>query len=237
MSDFSSKLPVWYQLSMMLRDDILNGLLAPGSQIDPEVQLAAKHGISVMPVRQALRSLEAEGLISRQRGRGTFVTEHHRTLPGVTSLEALYSKEFTKAAKILKRGIAAVPAVFADRFPDCNELCFIQRLLFQNGQPCSYGTLYFLPEFETRITSKLLRHYPLYRVMEEQCGVRILRSNFEAKASAAMPVVADHLGIDHFSPILNLTCVSYDDSNRCVGGFQMSYVSDLYVFSFETAHV
>src|SRR3972149_11837490 len=78
-SMFSRKLPLWYQLSQILRSEILGGQLAPASQIAPEVQLAKRYGVSVITVRQALKSLEADGLISRHRGRGTFVSPTLRT--------------------------------------------------------------------------------------------------------------------------------------------------------------
>jgi GntR family transcriptional regulator len=235
-TDFSTKVPVWYQLAMMLRSEILKGALAPGSRIDPEVQLAARHGVSVMPVRQALRTLEAEGLVTRQRGRGTFVSDHRRPMPGSTTLESLYSREFDKPAQILERGTIAVPASIRAPFEKQRELLFVRRLAFHQTRPWSYGVLYFLTQFGRQITTKRLERYPLYRVMEEHCQVRIRRSQFDARASAATPVVADHLMIESFSPVLNLTAISYDYDDRAVGAFELSFIGDPYVFSFETLH-
>ena len=82
-SVFNRNLPLWYQLSQMLRSEILGGQLAAGDRVPPEVELARRHGVSVVTVRQALRALDEEGLILRQRGRGTFVTpgpHHHKEL-------------------------------------------------------------------------------------------------------------------------------------------------------------
>ncbi len=56
-----------------LRADILNGVLAQGLQIRQEA-LAEQFGVSRVPVREALRQLEAEGLITSQLHKGAFVS-------------------------------------------------------------------------------------------------------------------------------------------------------------------
>lgn len=55
-----------------LRERILDGELAPGMQVRQEL-LADQFGVSRVPVREALRQLEAEGLIQSELHRGAFV--------------------------------------------------------------------------------------------------------------------------------------------------------------------
>jgi DNA-binding GntR family transcriptional regulator len=57
-----------------LREAILAGELAPGTQLR-EVHIAAELGVSRAPLREALRSLEEEGLVVRHPYRGAFVAE------------------------------------------------------------------------------------------------------------------------------------------------------------------
>lgn len=57
-----------------LRDDIILNLLKPGDRI-VETEIAKKFGISQVPVREALRGLEEEGLIRTVKYKGAFVTE------------------------------------------------------------------------------------------------------------------------------------------------------------------
>lgn len=237
MNGFSSKLPIWYQLSQALRTEILTGKLQPGQRIDAEVRLAKRHGISVLPVRQALRALEEERLIVRRRGSGTYVSEtvrpaHHAT----TSLEALYSREFTRPAKILERGEADTPPQFAHHFPGVERLGFVRRLAYRDDAPWSYGVLYFPPAFIGKMTDAHLVRYPTYRLLRELYGLELARSHFEAKAVAAGGEVAAHLDIDPFSPALALSCVTFDPNDVAVGAFEMTFPSDPFVFSFDTPH-
>jgi CheY-like chemotaxis protein len=60
-----------------LRARITGGELEPGSQLPPHLRLANEYGVAPMTVREALRKLEDDGLVSRQHGRGTFVRANH----------------------------------------------------------------------------------------------------------------------------------------------------------------
>lgn len=237
MSEFSSKLPKWYQLSQTLRSDIVTGRMKPGERIDAEVRLAERHGISVVPVRQALRALEQEGLIVRHRGSGTFVSESlHSGGQAATSLEALYSREFSRPAAILDRGTVAVPPQFREYFPETDELAFVRRLAYRDEKPWSFGLLYFAPAYAGKLTTSLLKRYPTYRLLRELYGLELVRSHFEAKAIAAGNEAADFLQVDPFSPALSLSCVTFDRRDLAVGAFEMVFPSDPFIFSFDTSH-
>lgn len=57
----------------VLRDDILSGRLPEGSRLT-EAYVMERTGVSRTPVREGLRRLEAEGLVTNHRHRGAFVT-------------------------------------------------------------------------------------------------------------------------------------------------------------------
>ncbi len=56
----------------MLEKEIVEGNLAAGERVS-EHELAGRLGVSRTPIREAMRVLEGQGLIVRQRGKGTFV--------------------------------------------------------------------------------------------------------------------------------------------------------------------
>lgn len=73
--DRNSPVPAYYQLKQLLKDQIQNGELPPGDKIPTEEVLCERYNLSRTPVRQALKELVVEGLLTRTAGRGTFVTQ------------------------------------------------------------------------------------------------------------------------------------------------------------------
>lgn len=66
--------PLYSRIAASLRADILDGVMAPGQHLQ-EQALAARYGVSRVPVRDALRRLEVQGLVDVQPNRGAFVVE------------------------------------------------------------------------------------------------------------------------------------------------------------------
>lgn len=67
--------PLYAQVATMLRGKIASAEWNPAAPIPNEVALARTMGVSIGTMRKALEILEAEHLIERQQGRGTFVVE------------------------------------------------------------------------------------------------------------------------------------------------------------------
>jgi DNA-binding GntR family transcriptional regulator len=65
---------LYEEVAELLRERIFSGELAPGSWID-EMRLAEEYGISRTPMREALKVLAAEGLVTMKVRRGAYVTE------------------------------------------------------------------------------------------------------------------------------------------------------------------
>jgi len=65
---------LYEEVAESLRQRIFNRELAPGSWID-ELKIAEAYGISRTPLREALKVLAAEGLVTMKVRRGAYVTE------------------------------------------------------------------------------------------------------------------------------------------------------------------
>ncbi len=65
---------LYQQVAERLRDKIFQQALPPGAWID-EMALCGEYGISRTPLREALKVLEAEGLVTLRVRRGAYVTE------------------------------------------------------------------------------------------------------------------------------------------------------------------
>lgn len=62
------------QLEAALEEAIITGVLAPGQRINPD-EVAEQFGVSRIPVREALRSLDANGWVTIRPRHGAYVRE------------------------------------------------------------------------------------------------------------------------------------------------------------------
>ena len=70
------------RLSFRVRDELVSrissGRIGPGTKFPPEPELAEELGVSRATLREALRSLEEDGLVTRTSGAGTYATRRPR---------------------------------------------------------------------------------------------------------------------------------------------------------------
>ena len=87
-----------------LRAAILEGTLRPGQRVNQEAW-AARVGVSLIPVREALRALTGEGLVTYRRRRGYVVTELD-----IHELEEVYALRRLLESEALRRGVPGATA-------------------------------------------------------------------------------------------------------------------------------
>jgi len=84
---------LYQDVAELLRQRIFNRELTPGSWID-ELRLAEEYGISRTPLREALKVLATEGLVTMKLRRGAYVTEvSERDLTDVYHLLSLLESD------------------------------------------------------------------------------------------------------------------------------------------------
>jgi GntR family transcriptional regulator len=71
-----SRDPLYLQISQALAERIAHGVWRPGGLLPNEIELARELGVSSGTVRKALDKLEADHIVERRQGRGTFVLDH-----------------------------------------------------------------------------------------------------------------------------------------------------------------
>lgn len=92
----SSMQPIYEQVVSQVKQEILNGSLAPESKLPSVRELAGELRISALTVKKAYDTLEQEGFIVTVHGKGSFVAEVNRDL----ALEA-QKKEVEKELDIV----------------------------------------------------------------------------------------------------------------------------------------
>lgn len=81
--DYNPTIPIWVQVSTMLRRQICAGTLSPGSKLPGGRDLAAEYGINPNTAARVYQELEREGICTTKRGMGTFVTQDENKIKEV----------------------------------------------------------------------------------------------------------------------------------------------------------
>jgi len=99
-----SPLPLYQQLKHVLLERIARGEFAVGDRLPGDQALAHRYRLSRSTVRQALRELELTGVITRQRGRGTFLSGpklRHGPDPGASLDEEMRQRGLRPGWRVL----------------------------------------------------------------------------------------------------------------------------------------
>ncbi|NML54483.1 GntR family transcriptional regulator [Streptomyces sp. R302] len=230
------KLPLWYQVSQSLRASILGRTPDASLRLPTEEQLAAHYGVSVLTMRQALKELEEEGLISRHRRRGTFIEPGaRRSTPRrlLGSIDAIVAQQSGERTTVLGHGPEPVPGELAEYFPDVAEVVTYRRLRSdgESDEPTNWAENAVRPEFAAGIDPADLERWPMTKVLRDVVGVRISRITDTVEARLADPETAELLRVPLLSPILHYTGVTYAEDGRVVDVARIRYRGDRFSFT------
>jgi GntR family transcriptional regulator len=223
--DKASPVPFYYQLRQLLERAVADGVLAAGDQIPTEASLCERYDVSRTVVRQALSDLERTGLVTRLKGKGTFVAQpkvSEFVAQSLTSLhEDLSARGERLETKVLRLEAEPVsPHVAAMlELPESEQIVLLERLRFLRGEPLVVTTAYMPYSICARILELDMSDRSLFETYEQELGLKLHRGSRAMEARAATTEIAHHLGVPEGSPILAFSGVTYLDDGRPVEYF------------------
>lgn len=199
--------PLYHQLQNILKSRILSNELKGNQRIPTEAELCAEYNVSRVTVRQALSELIKEGLIYRDRGRGTFVTEgaEVRRLSLRGTIENLIASGKGSRIKVLEcREITPPPNVAKTLQLGINQKVLqITIVRFIPKGPFGYSFLYFPPSLGKTISPKELSETTeIITFVEGKIKTKVNRANQTIDVGLADKRVAENLSIKPKTPLL-----------------------------------
>lgn len=229
-------IPLYYQLETILRKRISSGELARGDLLPSEEALAKEYNLSRITVRQALSSLESDGLIVRKRGKGTFVSKKHTYLesPKFTGfIEDLISMGVRTKSKILDISMVEGPQNIQEHLEleVGTQLFRIEKIRLVEGSPFSYVLNYLPPDIGQKIKKEDLIAKPLLMILEHDLGIKATEAVQSIEATIADTHVAPLLGIRVGDPLLKVERTVFDINHKPVEYVSVLYRADKYFYT------
>ncbi|WP_394730074.1 GntR family transcriptional regulator [Altererythrobacter sp. GH1-8] len=220
----TTKAPRYLQLAGQLRESILAGDFGDGEQFPTETSLCAQFDVSRFTVREALRRLEAEGLIQRKRGSGTTVQPPaarggalHQPLSSVSDI-----LQYARGSAVVYRpaGRGPLPGDIAEEIARSTDgIWTVFHGLRQQGygeKPIAATTAYFHERLGDAINRLDLNASPrtLFTQIEQIAGVSASKVTQDIQATAASAELAEKLEVEIGSPVLRVLRCYVDASGE-----------------------
>ena len=230
--------PLYAALAALLARDIQEGKYRPSSILPSEKELTERYGVSRQTVRQALRSVREQGLISSHAGVGTIVrgpVSRGSTFSSVNSIEDLLQFVGNTEMHAVSLSEVTVDADLARQL-ECKEGLLLSEVAFLrktpgSDLPVSYVLIYVHPRFAAAQVTPPVSNTPVYKNVERLFGVRVHEVRQDISATVLDAALADRLQAREGDPALLIKRFYYDVNGGLVQTSLSYYPSDRYTQS------
>ena len=205
-----------------------------GGRLPPERELAERLGVARETLRRALQEMQADGVLQRRQGAGTFVT-------GQSWVKPLLLRSFTEDMR--ERGLLASSALLSTRTLRADakvatklkavpgSLVFeIRRLRLANGEPMALERAFLCAERLPGFDPACLATQSLYEVLARDHGIQVRNAAQEIQATVLTEDEAVLLDVAPFSPALLVERQVFSTDGEPVEYGKSLYRADRYRF-------
>lgn len=237
--DKDTPVPLYFQLKKRIHEMMEAGVLTVGDRLPTENELCEQLLVSRPTVRQALNELVNEGLLTRQKGKGTFVSR-----PKIDG--RFFQKLESFDSEMQQKGVAPTTKVFVQKKVAAKEevnnrlnlrpgepLIKIERLRFANDEPMVWLSTYIPYTPYKAMLRQNFEIYSFYERMEQLFHARVHRVVREIEAVNATQRQGEKLGIEAGKAVCLVKTVGYTQENTPVEYSVACYRGDRNKFSVE----
>src|SRR5262245_52961782 len=202
---------LYLQVARALKEEIFGGVYPVGSQLPTEDELCERFSVSRYTVREALRRLREDNLVSSRQGAGTVVVPRHTShayAHDVMSINDLVSWSVGRRFAIEAIKMVAIDEKLAARsgLASGEEWLAVRGFGYEEGVkvPVCWAEYYIHRDFAA-VGRLLPRHTgPIFPLIEDLFGLRIVEVHQEIGATLISPAVAGALKVKPGTPALEV---------------------------------
>jgi GntR family transcriptional regulator len=226
---FRGPMPRYAQLADIFRQRIARNRWPQGTKLPTLEALMREFGVARVTVRQAMELLARDGLVSAERGRGTFVMAQpvrDRGLRLETSLQALADvyRNDTPNLTLIEEA-AATPQLFERDGAPASAYRFMRRIHSRNGETYCVISI-FLDERVFRMAPRRFRRETVIPVLLDLPRVTVARAWQTLEIGTADVTVARHLDIPANAPVAEVRRVCQDQRGTVIYLGEVTYRGD-----------
>jgi GntR family transcriptional regulator len=203
-----------HQISTLIEDMVASGRLQDGDQLPTEEHLRAEYGVSRVTVRRALQSLEARGLIKRQRGRGTYVSAPFASaplpMPMNAFLETMAERRSRSKPSVKEFGFVPAPAdvAVALQLNAGDSVLKVVRVRATGRTPILHSVVYLKEAVGRLFTRADFGRLALTELLQGK-GIRYARIEMLTRATLADSMLAKLLDVSMGSALVDVMRIGY----------------------------
>ncbi|MER1966098.1 GntR family transcriptional regulator [Castellaniella sp. GW247-6E4] len=233
----SSPIPLYAQLAAHLSTYITSlGEYGIGCPLPSEKECIRIFDVSRPTVRQAIAELTAQGLVRKERGRGTFICEP-RIVHDITHIfeNDMRAAQKAVAFKLLEHGEVPVPPHLLSTFgDDAQRLYRVLRLRLVAGRVIGVEERFLPILFKRHLTQKVLMESNVFAILR-----LFTRADKIASDNAVRSVILDTgqaalIGAPERSAALIRETTYFTDKNTPVMYGVVTFLADLYQLRFQS---
>lgn len=220
----------YVQIADLIRQRIARGTWPEGHQLPTLDRLVEEFGVARVTVRQAIRLLAEEELLSPQQGRGTFVLRrphHERFISVYTTLEELsraYRDTRTELVN-LEEGTHVPVSVDGLHGKAAERYTFMRRVHHRDGHPYCVINIYIDERIFNR-NPKRFRNEVVIPLLTSMPRVKIAAAHQVLTINAADMEVAALLELPLNAPVAEVTRTFQDDRGTLIYLAHATYRGD-----------
>ncbi len=204
--DRSSPLPLWAQVLDDLRARLDAGEFT--DEFPTDLELTQHYDVSRHTVREAVRRLQDQGVVSRERGRGTFVTPPtiEQGTGAIYSLfRSIEERGLTQRSEVVDLG-EVVDGAVASRLglPAGERLVRLERLRLADTQVLAHDVAWLPSAIAAPLLEVDFSHTALYDELQTRCGIRPTAGTERISVLLPTPDERRSLGIPARQPVFRI---------------------------------